>query len=281
MTTIKEHFHVAVPTAFNTDETINTTITIEHIINLKNEGVNAIMLSGTTGEQHSLTVDDKISLLKAINSVNFNSDFEIIFGVSSIRQSDAIKLADKISEYSCINAILVGMPPYIMPTQEEAINYISAIIEHSHKPAILYNNPKRTGFDLSVDSIVALKNRYNIIGVKEAGDIQKIIELKKKLGKKDFLIYAGGEDNLEFKIKNGYNSLSSIWGNVYATDIKKYFYSLISNGKTIQLSNEILITMSGAKGKSFLPYLKESIAEKENIQIKKTRYPIGNNNFNI
>lgn len=35
MTTIKEHFHVAVPTAFNTDETINTTITIEHIINLK------------------------------------------------------------------------------------------------------------------------------------------------------------------------------------------------------------------------------------------------------
>ncbi|SDK95739.1 dihydrodipicolinate synthase family protein [Lacicoccus qingdaonensis] len=224
---LKEKMHVAVTTAFNEDESLDTVKTVQHIKRLYSKGVKSVLISGTTGEQHSMSLEEKIALLDAINvEEDLIGKMEIIMGVSSVRQKEAEKLAKEISE-SNISGIMLGFPPYIQPTQKEAIQYSERIIELSNKPVILYNNPGRTGFDLSSDSIIYLSKSDSVIGIKDPGDQKKVVYLKKEI-KKDFQFYAGGENDLEKKVSWGYNRLSSIAGNIYPDEVKEWFDKLLN-----------------------------------------------------
>lgn len=225
---LKEKMHVAVPTAFGLHEVLETPKTIDHIKLLHHRGVNSVLVGGTTGEQHSLSLEEKVEILEAIEKEpELTKEMEIIMGVSSIRQKDAEKLAAMINE-SSISAIMLGYPPYIIPSQEEALSYSERIIKLAGKPVILYNNPKRTGFDLSAESIITLSGNELVIGIKDPGDRDKMKILTKEI-KGDFLFYAGGEIGLEDKISWGYNRLSSIAGNLYPEEVKSWFEKLILN----------------------------------------------------
>lgn len=225
---LKEKMHVAVPTAFGLHEVLEMPKTINHIKLLYDKGVKSVLVGGTTGEQHSLSLEEKLDILEAIEKESeLTKDMEIIMGVSSIRQKDAEKLATKING-SSISAIMLGYPPYIIPSQEEALSYSERIIKLAGKPAILYNNPKRTGFDLSAESIITLSGNELVIGIKDPGDRDKMEILTKEI-KGDFLFYAGGEIGLEDKISWGYNRLSSIAGNLYPEEVKSWFEKLILN----------------------------------------------------
>lgn len=225
---LKEKIHVAVPTAFDEDETLNVGKTINHIKSLCSRGVHSVLISGTTGEQHSLSLGEKISLLGAIEGEpSLTQNMEIIMGISSIRQKDVEKLASRVGE-SNISAVMLGYPPYIVPSQEEAVLYSKKIIESAGKPVILYNNPGRTGFDLSAESIITLSRNDLVIGIKDPGDRGKMKILKEVIDG-GFLYYAGGEVGLEDKISSGFNRLSSISGNLHPEEVKGWVGKLLSN----------------------------------------------------
>ncbi|GGN62437.1 dihydrodipicolinate synthase family protein [Oceanobacillus indicireducens] len=170
---LKEQFHIAVPTAFLEDESVDLDGTINHIRNLYKQGIRSVLVSGTTGEQHSLNLQEKMELLNRLEKEEeLINEMEIIFGVSSVRQKKAEELAERIQETK-IAGVMLGFPPYILPTQEEAVSYAKSILERSKKPTILYNNPKRTGFDLSVDSILELSKLELVLGIKDAGAKEK------------------------------------------------------------------------------------------------------------
>lgn len=228
---ITERFHIAVPTAFNEDESLNINLTLTHIENLYKNSIKSVMVCGSTGEQHSLSLDEKIELLNALENSYLIDEMEIIFGVSSIREKEAVYLAEKISKTK-ISGILLGFSPYILPSQHEAIIYANNIIEKANKDVIIYNNPGRTGFDLTTDSIKELLKNRLIVGLKEAGNPQKINQLKKEMKNNNFYFYAGGEVNLAEKIKLGFNSLSSMCGNIEPILVRNYFNSLYENSST-------------------------------------------------
>lgn len=221
--------HVAVPTAFFEDESLDVPNTINHIKHLQKQGIGSVLVSGTTGEQHSMDLDEKVELISALeDEKHLMKDIEIIFGIASIRQKEAEQLAERVKNTE-IAAVMIGFPPYIIPSQDEAMNYAKEIIEISEKPALLYNNPGRTGFDLSVESIVELSWIDNVIGIKDAGNRDKMKKIKEKM-KKDFHFYAGGEIDLREKIAYGYNRLSSIAGNCYPDEIAEWFQQLVRGG---------------------------------------------------
>ncbi|UOQ48765.1 dihydrodipicolinate synthase family protein [Gracilibacillus caseinilyticus] len=224
---LKETFHIAVPTAFFDDESLNVQGTIEYINHLYKQGIKSVLVSGSTGEQHSLNLREKIELVKSLEvECDLMNNMEIIFGVSSIRQKEAEELAMAISNTK-ISGILLGYSPYVLPTQEEALVYTKTIINYSNKPTILYNNPKRTGFDLSVTSIAELSSIDLVVGLKEAGDKAKIRLLKKEINRNNFHYYAGGELELEEKVLQGFDRLSSIAGNISPLEIRNYFQKLL------------------------------------------------------
>lgn len=270
---LKIPYHVAVPTAFHDDEELNVKATLDHIVYLQNIGIRSVLVCGSTGEQHSLTLEEKILLMQGIdNDERISHEIELIFGIASIRQKEAVNLAEIANNNSKISGILIGFSPYILPSQLEAIKYVEAISIVCKKPIILYNNPKRTGFDLELSSLLKLIKTCNIVGLKEAGDENRVPEFKTKLPN-GFLFYAGGEQRLKEKVELGFDRLSSISGNLYPLEIEKWFDMLCKgNYQDFYLEGE----MNKIFESSTLAYLKDQITKKENIQMGITRSPLGN-----
>ncbi|MGG1595542.1 dihydrodipicolinate synthase family protein [Terribacillus saccharophilus] len=273
---LKEEYHIAVPTAFYSDESLNVEGTINHIKHLYQKGVRSVLVCGSTGEQHSLSLGEKLILLEAIGKEQeLVNNMEIIFGVASIRQKEAEELAKHISKTN-IAAILIGYPPYIKPSQEEAIRYTEKILSSSKKQAILYNNPARTGFDLEVDTINKLLNLKNIIGIKEAGEKSKIEKINIE-SDKQYYIYAGGEQGLEDKIAHhGFNRLSSIAGNLDPEGIRNWFEVLLKGqnhrGEELEEMKNLLDTIYAG---SLLVNLKKELNSRgEDLGV--CRSPLGN-----
>lgn len=268
-------YHIAVPTAFFQNEELNIPATMQHILYLQKQGVSSVVSSvlvcGSTGEQHSLTLEEKLQLIEAIEHMDLPEDFEILFGVASIRQKEALLLAQAVNRTTKIAGALVGFPPYILPSQQEAKKYMYALASIIAKPIILYNNPKRTGFDLAIDSVNELIQIPQVIGLKEAGDYHRIAQVI--LPETPFDFYAGGEINLPEKVAAGFTRLSSIGGNLYPKEIEEWFQTLLHGEKQEFLQQSALDDVLHG---NVLPALKKAISEKEQIAMGVTRAPLGN-----
>lgn len=273
---LNEQFHIAVPTAFLEDESLDLDGTINHIRNLYKQGIKSVLVSGTTGEQHSLNQQEKMELLNRLEEEEeLINEMEIIFGVSSVRQKKAEELAERIQETK-IAGVMLGFPPYILPTQEEAVSYAKSIMERSKKPTILYNNPKRTGFDLSVGSILELSKCELVLGIKDAGAKEKVEAIKKHLMRNEFYFYAGGEVDLEEKIAYGYDRLSSIAGNIAPRVINNWFRGLLEGRQENEqeIKERAMILEQVYQGNAIVNVKK--ILNQKGSQVGNCRSPIGN-----
>ena len=269
-------YHIAVPTAFYDNEDLNTEATLQHIRNLYDQGVKSVMVCGTTGEQHSLTLAEKLQLLKSIDAATFlPDDLEIIFGVASIRQKEALQLAEKVNASAKINGVLLGFSPYILPSQKEARLYVEAIAKVIEKPIILYNNPRRTWFNPELDTFAELIRLPNIIGIKDAGDSARIPELISVADKKIY-VYAGGEIDLDKKIALGANRLSSMAGNLYPSEVEAYFTDLL-RGRADKTKNAgIEEKIHNVFADNPIIYIKNEITKHTQIDMGIARSPLGN-----
>lgn len=265
-------FHIAVPTSFHPDEKLNSETTVQHIIYLYHQGVRSVMICGSTGEQHSLSLEEKLELLEYIENYDLPDDLEIIFGVSSTRQVFTVELAMAVARSARVSAILLGFPPYIMPSQTDVLHYCYAVMQAAgNKSIILYNNPRRTGFDVSVDTMLKLLENPQIIGVKEAGEMNKVEKVLHQV-QREVLIFYGGESELELAVTKGYNALSSIAGNLYPNEISQYFYQLKNQ---IEISSDTKLAIEELYRQPLLPYIKHKISQKEKIAFGTCRLPLG------
>lgn len=234
-------FNVAIPTPFHEDESIYFESFNPIVEYLTDNGVESLLVSATTGEQNSMSIEERMQIIDYFNQQKF-THVELMFGVSATRTKDAIKLIEKLND-SVFDAILIQFPPYIQPTQEQAIFYINELLGHTTKRVVLYNNPFRTGFELSAESLETLMNQKhaNLVGLKEESDVKRH---KHTSLPKDFIMFAGGDVNFTEKVREGCNGLSSMVGNVYPKEMKQAFNDLLMNKpvdlKSInQLINEV------------------------------------------
>ena len=273
---LTETIHIAVPTAFFEDESLNIQGTISQIKNLYEQGVKSVLVCGSTGEQHSLNLQEKIELINGLElEEELITNMEIIFGVASIRQKEAEELAEKISP-TRISGIMLGYPPYVLPTQEEALIYTKRIMHLSNKPTILYNNPKRTGFDLSEKSVIELSKADLLVGIKDAGSKEKVERIKDGMHRKDIHFYMGGEKDAEEKVFQGYDRLSSIAGNVSPVEISHWFQQMLIKQKVSdQESEKIEAILEQVYSGNAIVNLKKIISQ-NGIPMGICRSPIGN-----
>lgn len=265
-------FQIAVPTSFHADESLNYQATMQHMMHLYEQGTRSVLVCGSTGEQHSLRLEEKKKLLEHIDQYDFPDDLEIIFGVSSTRQLDAVELSKEIAENTKISAIMLGFPPYLMLSQEDALQYCNVVIHAAlDKSVILYNNPRRTGFDLQVETMIKILKNPAVVGVKEAGDMDKVHQLWAQMDR-NILIFYGGDDDLVQAVVKGYNALSSIVGNVYPKEIAAYFGQIKEKP---YINREVQNKIDELYTKPLLPYIKKLISQKENVVFGKCRLPLG------
>ena len=182
-------------------------------------GTHAIVSVGTTGESTTLSIDEKVKVIK--KTVEFaDGRIPVIAGTGSNATSEAITLT-KLLTNSGVAGCLSVVPYYNKPTQEGMYLHYKAIAESTDLPQILYNVPGRTGSDLKPETIARLSKIENIVGVKEAtGDLSRL-PLIKQLAGEDFIFLSGDDATGLEAMKLGAQGVISVTNNVAAADMAK------------------------------------------------------------
>ena len=158
------------------------------------EGIDALVIAGTTGEGSTLTDAEHREAIRFSVEVAAGR-VPIIAGTGSNDTDYAIDL----TRYACsvgADAMLVVTPYYNKATQKGLICMYSAIADASDKPLILYNVPSRTGVGIEPTTYLALADHPQISAIKEAnGNISKIVETRALVGDK-LDIYSGNDDEI-------------------------------------------------------------------------------------
>lgn len=203
-------------------------------------GTDALILLGTTGEPSTMSFDEERVLMEyAVKKVNGRC--KVIFGCGSNNTADAIMTAQKAESYGA-DGLLAVTPYYNKCTQNGLIAYYKAICEAVHIPVIAYNVPGRTGVEIQPATMAKIADIPNIAGIKDAGgNMSKTMETFRLVrGKCD--VYSG-EDALNFPILAcGGAGVISVLSNIVPADVKK-MYTLLKNGQTeeaIALNDKLL-----------------------------------------
>lgn len=176
------------------------------------QGTDAIVAVGTSGESPTVSVDEHCELIK-VAVEHAAGRIPVIAGAGGNSTHEAIKLTGYAHSVGA-DATLQVVPYYNKPTQEGLYQHFKAIAEATPCPVIMYNVPGRTVADMSNDTIVRLAQVDNIIGVKDAtGDVGRGIQLLQQVPK-DFAVYSGDDSTAAALILMGAHGNVSVTANV-------------------------------------------------------------------
>ena len=201
------------------------------------EGVNALVVAGTTGEGSTLTDDEHKEVLR-FSVEKVNGRVPIVAGTGSNDTAYAIALTKYACEIGC-DAMLLVTPYYNKATQRGLIESFRAIADASTKPCILYNVPSRTGCNLTPASCAILAEHPNIVGIKEAsGNISQVAEIA-ALTKGEFDIYSGNDDQIVPLMSLGGKGVISVLSNILPKQTveicDKFFAGDVEGSRDLQL----------------------------------------------
>ena len=155
------------------------------------EGTNAIVAVGTTGESATLDVNEHIEVIRRVVK-QVAGRIPVIAGTGANSTREAIELTNNAKRAGA-DACLLVTPYYNKPTQEGLYQHFKTIAEAVDIPQILYNVPGRTACDMLPETVVRLSTVPNIIGIKEAtGDLQRAKAILAGVSS-DFLVYSGDD----------------------------------------------------------------------------------------
>lgn len=136
-------------------------------LTLSGAGIHGLVVCGTTGEAATLNEYEQSKMLCAVLEAVQNR-CPVAMGIGG---SDTRAVAEKVARLNGHQpaGFLVSAPSYVRPSQEGIRRHFETIAEAAESPIILYNIPSRTGVNIDVDTVMALKQCPNIVAVKECG----------------------------------------------------------------------------------------------------------------
>ncbi|MBT8393624.1 MAG: 4-hydroxy-tetrahydrodipicolinate synthase, partial [Bacteroidia bacterium] len=211
---------VALVTPFMDDLTVDHEA-LKRIVkfNIEN-GVDYLVISGTTGESVTITKQEKKDIIATIKKEN-NAKVPLVLGIGGNNTSQVIEEI-RSTDLDGISAILSVSPYYSKPTQEGLYQHFKAISKSCPIPIILYNVPGRTSKNMEPSTTLRLaKDFKNIIAVKEAGNnVAQYLELLKNKPK-DFLIISGDDDLALGVVLSGGSGVISVIGQAFPKEFSK------------------------------------------------------------
>ena len=201
------------------------------------EGINALVICGTTGEASTLTDEEHREVIR-FSVEQAKGRVPIIAGTGSNDTAYAIDLTRHACEAGA-DGVLVVTPYYNKATQNGLIRMFSDIADASTAPVILYNVPSRTGVNIQPATAAALADHPNIVGIKEAsGNISQIAETISLVGDK-MAVYSGNDDEIVPTLALGGKGCISVLSNPLpkktVSICDKFFAGDVKGAAAIQL----------------------------------------------
>ena len=229
---------VAIVTPMHADGKVNYE-KLEELINWQIEqGTDAIIICGTTGESSTLSEEEHTECVKAAVAM-VNERVPVVAGTGSNSTDTAVYLT-KEAEKDGADAALLVTPYYNKATQKGLIMHYTEIAKNTDLPIILYNVQSRTGVNIAPDTAVTLaKTCDNIVAIKEAsGNISQIADLMQKAdGCID--LYSGNDDQVVPLLSLGGIGVISVLANVAPKDthdmVMKYLEGDVAGSRALQL----------------------------------------------
>lgn len=168
-----EGIYTPVVTPYSEDGAIDRDAFVAMLEHLIGAGVNGIISGGSTGEYYAQTMDERIEMATLAKEV-IGDRVPLVVGTVAIRLPDSIALAEAAADIGA-DAILVGSPPYAVPTERENALNALAIDRAADLPIMLYNFPGRMGVDMGAEFLDRVGRSSNFCAIKESsGDINRV-----------------------------------------------------------------------------------------------------------
>ena len=160
-------------TPYHDDGTVHWDALADVVDYLLAAGVHGIISGGSTGENYTQTVAERIALAEFVQT-RINGRCPFVVGTGAMLVDESLALADAARQMRA-DAILLASPPYAVPTdRENALNAL-AIDKAANLPVILYNYPHRTGTMMGPEFLDRVGRSRNFCGIKESsGDINRV-----------------------------------------------------------------------------------------------------------
>lgn len=208
-----------------------------------NEGVDSIIVCGTTGESSTLSLDEKKQVIKfMVDTVK--KRVPVIAGTGSNNTKSSVELS-QYAESVGVSGLLLVTPYYNKTTQAGLIAHYTEIAQSTSLPIILYNVPSRTGLNIAPSTCFELSKIDNIVAIKEAsGNISQIAEIANLCGD-NLNIYSGNDDQILPILSLGGIGVISVLSNIapkYTHDMVYYYLNGdIKKARDMQLASIPLI----------------------------------------
>ena len=158
------------------------------------EGIDGLVVCGTTGEGATLTDEEHKSAIEFMVK-QVAGRVPVIAGTGSNDTAYAVELTKHACQIG-VDGVLTVTPYYNKATQKGLIKSFTQIADASSVPVILYNVPSRTGVNIAPKTVLELSKHPNINAIKEAsGDISQIAEIAHLCGD-NINIYSGNDDQV-------------------------------------------------------------------------------------
>jgi 4-hydroxy-tetrahydrodipicolinate synthase len=154
-------------------------------------GVNFLVPNGTTGENPTLTLAERIRVVEILVE-EADGQVPILAGAGGYNTREVVHLAEEMRKAGA-SGLLSVTPYYNKPTPDGLVQHYRAIADSTPLPIVVYNVPGRTGLNIDVNTLVRLSALPTVVGVKEAsGNLTQVCEICKAVAS-DFLVLSGDD----------------------------------------------------------------------------------------
>jgi len=214
----------AMVTPFDDSLNVDYDVAIELAMKLVDEGNTALVITGTTGEGPTLSLEEKLRLYEEIKK---NVNVPIIAGVGTNSTKDTIRNGLKAMEKGA-DGLLIVTPYYNKPDQKSLYAHYKTIAESVDAPIMIYNVPGRTGCNILPETVARLAEIDNIVALKEAsGNINQMSEMVKRTPE-DFLVYSGDDSMTLPAMVVGAYGVVSVCAHVVSKEMKEMIDSFVA-----------------------------------------------------
>ncbi len=230
----------AIATPFN-ENGVNFEVFGDLIENQISEGVDAIIVCGTTGEAATMTEQERKDTIKFVVD-KVAGRIPVIAGTGSNNTAAAIEMT-KYVESIGVDGALVVTPYYNKTTQKGLVEHYKAIASSTKLPIIVYSVPSRTGVNVAPDTCLELSKIDNIVAIKEAsGNISQVAKIASLCGD-NLNIYSGNDDQIVPVLSVGGIGVISVLSNVYPKYTHEMVYDYL-NGNVAEATKKQLACLN-------------------------------------
>lgn len=263
---------VAMVTPFDRDGALDLEAGRRIAAHLVDNGLDSLVLAGTTGESPTTSLEEKISLLKAVKE-EVGDRCKLIAGAGTNDTASSIELARASAEAGA-DALLVVTPYYSKPSQEGVYQHFKAVAGATDLPVMLYDIPPRSSIPIEGDTIRRLAELPTIRAVKDAkGNMAESAPLMRETG----LAWYSGDDPLNVPwLSLGASGFVSVVGHAAPQALRELYTSFEEGdlARAREINATVLSPLIAAQGRLGGVSMAKAALRLQGIEVGDPRLPV-------